>query len=187
MAEARPTLAEFLTWPETDPPCEYLDGAVVQKPPLQARERWLRSDLATLLYGWARASRQGAVASEMRCTFGGRSYVPDVVYFSPERLAAGQPAADQLGRGAPDFAIEVCPDAVDPAWVGEKLAHYVANGVRLAWLVDPTQETVTVYRPASAPTPLGRGALLEDEDVLPRFYLHVDDLFDVLLEEEEQQ
>ena len=181
--EAQPTLAEFLTWPETDPPSEYLDGVVIQRPALLGRERWLRSDLATLLFGWARVSHQGAVATEVRCTFGGRSYVPDVVYFAPERLPRGQPKAAGIEL-APDFAAEICPSAVDPAWVAEKLAHYVAHGVRLAWLVDPAEETVTVYRPASPPTPLRRGAVLEGGDVLPRFHLVVDDLFDILEEEE---
>ncbi len=180
MAGSELTLEGFLALPERDPPLEYIDGRVIEKPLLVGRESWLRADLAALLYGWARASRQGAAASGVRCTLGGNSYVPDVVYFAPERVPVTGTSA-----GAPDFALEVCPSAVDPGWVAAKAAHYVANGVRVAWLVDPTEETVTVFRPESAPAVLGRGALLEAEDVLPRFYLHVDDLFDVLLEEDE--
>jgi Uma2 family endonuclease len=179
------TLEEFLALPERDPPLEYIDGRVVEKPPLVGRENWLRADLAGLLYGWARASRQGAAASGVRCTLGGNSYVPDVVYFAPEHVPATGAEAGPPNF-APDFAVEVCPSAVDPGWVAAKTADYVAHGVRVAWLVDPIEETVTVYRPESAPVMLGRGALLEAEDVLPRFYLHVDDLFDVLAEEEEE-
>ena len=184
MAETSPTLAEFLAWPETDPPCEYIDGVVVQKPALFGREQWVRADLATLLYGWARASRQGAVSAGVRCALGGNSYVPDVVYFSPTRLPASESGA--VPRVAPDFAIEVCPSEVDPAWVAAKVAHYVAHGVRLAWLVDLGEETVTVYEPEKPPATLQRGGMLDGGDVLPGFYLYLDDLFDTLLEEEQE-
>jgi Uma2 family endonuclease len=171
------TLAEFLARPETEPPLEYIEGAVVEKPPLRGHALWLRADLATLLYGWARASRQGAVASGVRCTLGERSYVLDIAYFSPARLVAGQP------QGAPDLAIEICPEDVDPAWVEAKLLHCVAHGVRLAWLIDPLDTTVTVYRPGCAPVRQGRGDRLEADDILPGFYLYVDDLFAVLEED----
>ena len=56
MGDSRPAVEAFLARPETDPPEEYVDGVVIRKPALAERERWLRSDLATLLFGWARAS-----------------------------------------------------------------------------------------------------------------------------------
>lgn len=183
MAETRLTLAAFLARPETDPPEEYVDGMVVQKPPLAERERWLRSDLATLLFGWARASHQGAAAQGVRCVLGEDVYVPDVVYVAPERLRGRQPVQGALDE-PPDLAVEVCPAAVDPAWVAAKVARYLTGGVRLAWLVDPAEETVTVSTPRREPVALGRGMVLEGGDVLPGFYVHLDDLFDTLLEEE---
>jgi Uma2 family endonuclease len=176
---AAPTLAQFLTWPESDPPSEYVDGRVVEKPPLVGPELWLRADLTALLYGWARAANQGAVAALTRCTFGGASLIPDLIYLAPDRRA-------DAGSGlalAPDFAVEVCPSTVDPAWVGHKLAHCVAHGVRLAWLVDPAERTVVVYQPGQEPSTLRGGEMLDGGDVLPRFFLFLDDLFDVLDEE----
>ncbi len=176
-----PSLAEFLTWPESEPPSEYVGGRVVEKPALAGRELWLRADLTALLYGWARASHLGAVAALVRCTFGGGSYVPDVVYYAPERRpeeAAGSLAAP------PDLVVEVCPSTVDPAWVGQKLAREVADGVRLAWLIDPAERTATVYQPGAPPRLLRGGEMLDGGEVLPRFYLFLDDLFDVLDEEE---
>ena len=176
---AAPTLAEFLTRPESDPPTEYVDGRIVEKPPLMGTELWLRADLTALLYGWARAANQGAVAALTRCTFGGASFVPDLIYLAPERRA--EPASTLTL--APDFAVEVCPSSVDPAWVGHKLEHYVAHGVRLAWLVDPAERTVTVYQSGQEPTTLHGGDMLDGGEVLPRFFLFLDDLFEVLDEE----
>ncbi|HZR98819.1 MAG TPA: Uma2 family endonuclease [Chloroflexota bacterium] len=185
MTETRLSLAAFLARPESDPPEEYVNGVVVRKPPLAEPERWLRSDLATLLFGWARASHQGAAAQAVRCVLGGDVYVPDVVYVTPERLRVREPTSGALVE-PPDLAVEICPAAVDPAWVEQKIARYVARGVRLAWLVDPAEESVRVSGADRAPVTLGRGVVLEGGEVLPGFYVHLDDLFDTLLEEARQ-
>ncbi len=186
MAERALTVAEFLARPEVDPPEEYVDGAVVQKPPLAERERWLRSDLATLLFGWARASRQGAVAAGVRCVLAGNVFVPDVVYLTPGRVAVDEPDAGAALALPPDLAVEICPAAVDPAWVAAKVAGYLAHGVRLAWLVDAGAEAVTVFAPGREPTTLGRGQVREAPYLLPEFYVQLDDLFDVLHEDERE-
>jgi Uma2 family endonuclease len=182
-AAGRATLAEFLACPESDPPSEFVDGRVVERPPPTGPELWLRADLTALLYGWARASHLGAVAAVVRCTFGGNSYLPDLVYYAPEHRPAG--SADAVGAltTPPDFVAEICPSSVDLAWVGHKLARMVADGVRLAWLIDPAERTATVYRPGQAPLALRSGGMLDGADVLPRFYVFLDDLFEVLDEE----
>ncbi len=180
------SLNEFLARPETDPPEEYQDGLIVPRPRLAPRERWLRSDLATLLYGWARASHQGAVAAGVRCVLGGAVYVPDIVYFAPR--ASGSPPAPAGGalREPPDLAVEVCPSAVDPHWFHVRLEGFLACGVQTGWLIDPAEESVTVFGPGAARVRLARGAILEGGDLLPGFYVHLDDLF-ATLEEDEQE
>src|SRR4051794_3996822 len=105
MAEARLTLAEFLARPATDPPEELVGGVVARKPALAEREQWLRSDLATLLFGWARASRQGAAALAIRCALGPDVCVPDVAYVGPGRLASFGPSGGLLTE-PPDLAVE---------------------------------------------------------------------------------
>jgi Uma2 family endonuclease len=182
MAGSRLTLAQFLARPPTEPPEELHAGAVTVKPTLSEPERWLRSDLGTLLFGWARASRQGAAALAVRCVLGSDVYVPDAVYVRPERLSS----LDLTGGALtipPDLVVEICPAAVDPAWFAERAARYQALGVRAAWLVDTAEETVTVYTADAEPMTIGRGAVLDAGDLLPGFYAHLDDLFDTLLEE----
>jgi Uma2 family endonuclease len=177
------TLDEFLARPLGDPPEEYRDGTAVPKPALAAPERWLRSDLATLLFGWARASQQGAVAATTPCAFAGAVYVPDVVYFVPGRLDALATAAGSAIRLPPDLAVDVCPSAVDPAWFAARANELLAGGVRQAWVVDAGAETVTVFAAGAEPRVLGRDAVLEAPALLPSFYVHLDDLFEVLAEE----
>ena len=83
MTQTDLALAAFLARPATDPPEEFVGGVVMSKPALAECERWLRSDLATLLFGWARASHQGAAALAMRWIVGSDVYVPDAVYLAP--------------------------------------------------------------------------------------------------------
>ncbi len=184
MAQTDPALAAFLARPVTDPPEEFVAGVVRQKPALAECERWLRNDLATLLFGWARASHQGAAALAIRWIDGADVHVPDAVYVTPGRLAAH--AASAALDQPPDLAVEICPATVDPAWVADKLTGYLAHGVRLTWLVDVAEETVTVQAAGEEAVTLGRGAILEGGDLLPGFYVHLDDLFDTLLEAESE-
>jgi Uma2 family endonuclease len=135
-----------------------------------------------LLFGWARASHQGAVAVGARCILGSDVCVPDVSYLAPGRQDVARGGGSALVE-PPDLVVEVCPATVDPAWVRERLARYLARGVRQAWLVDTGDETVTVFGAEREPVTLGRGAVLEGGDLLPGFYVHLDDLFDTLLEE----
>jgi Uma2 family endonuclease len=182
MADTGLTLAAFLARPPTDPPEEYVAGAVRTKPALSEPERWLRSDLATLLFGWARASHQGAAALAPRCVLGADVYVPDAAYLLPARLGALDPRGGAL-TVPPDLVIEICPATVDPAWFVARVTRYEAHGVGVVWLVDTGEETLTVHSKGAAPLTLARGAVLEGGDLLPGFYVHLDDLFDTLLEE----
>ncbi len=183
--DAGPSLAAFLARPAADPPEELRDGVVVRRPALAAPERWLRSDLATLLYGWARAAGQGAVATAWACVCGEAVLVPDVVYFAPGRAPERAPDAGAT-VALPDLAVEVCGTAVDPAWHAAHVAAYLAAGVRLAWLVDAAERTVTVFGPQAEPVTLDRDAVLEAPAVLPGFFVHLADLFAALDESERE-
>ena len=39
----------------------------------------------------------------------------------------------------------------DPAYLRRKMDHWIANGVPLAWLIEPEEQTVTIYRPGQPP------------------------------------
>src|SRR5919204_4704254 len=85
-AQPRMTLEQFLKLREKKPPLEYEDGEVTQKVSPKTRhivlQVWLVEELNRRLRG-----RKVAMAfPELRVTFGGRSYVPDVSVFRWERL-----------------------------------------------------------------------------------------------------
>jgi Uma2 family endonuclease len=51
------------------------------------------------------------------------------------------------------------------------MREYIAQGVRLGWLIDPKTITVAIYRPGQSVEILKRPATLSGEDVLPGFVL----------------
>jgi Uma2 family endonuclease len=59
----------------------------------------------------------------------------------------------------------------------QKCFSYVANGVRIAILIEPGGHTAGVFRPQSTPSVLGSGDRIDVDDVLPGLGLTVDEVF----------
>jgi Uma2 family endonuclease len=58
------------------------------------------------------------------------------------------------------------------------MERYRTSGVRLALLIDPQQQSITVYDAASAPRTLTGNDVVDGGDVLPGFRLRVSTIFD---------
>ncbi len=80
--------------------------------------------------------------------------------------------------GAPDLAVEVVSPSNSSAELHARVADYLASGARLVWVVDPEEETVTVYRDLLAPRTLLTSDSLTGEDVVPDFRVEVAELFE---------
>lgn len=78
---------------------------------------------------------------------------------------------------APDLAIEVTSPSDTVASLGEKIAEYLGVGVRLVWVVDPANRTVTVYAADRSARLLTEADAVNGGDVLPGFRCPVADLF----------
>lgn len=75
------TLQEFLALPESKPVSEYINGQIIQKPMPKGRHSRLQSKLCIAINQAAEASESAFAFTELRCTFGGRSIVPDIAAF----------------------------------------------------------------------------------------------------------
>lgn len=72
----------------------------------------------------------------------------------------------------PDFVIEVRSRTDALATLQAKMQEWIDNGVRLAWLIDPTDQQVFLYRPQQpAECRTGFDQRLSGEDVMPGFVL----------------
>ena len=81
-SQSIPTLEEFLKLPETKPAQEYINGKIYQKPMLQGKHSTLQSELISAINQAGKAKKLAYAFPELRCTFAGRSIVPDLAYFS---------------------------------------------------------------------------------------------------------
>ena len=100
----------------------------------------------------------------------GALLVPDAAWISDERLAglAGIEIEDTKPLPAvPDFVLEVRSLSQNIRDQQEKMERWMANGVRLGWLIDPYEALVWIYREGrDEPELLKRPDTLSGEDVM---------------------
>lgn len=172
------TLERFLERPDTKPASEYYGpGEVYRKPMPDHPHSRLQLFVAMLLWQYLQAHPLGSVGPEWRCIFGPpgqeRAWVPDVVYVSYERMPKGDAREHPYVMTAPDIAIEVLSRSQPALRFARKLRFYLAHGVRLVWVLDPWQETITVFAPDAEERVLRPGDTLDGGDVLPGFSVPV--------------
>jgi Uma2 family endonuclease len=171
------TAEEFARIPNDDYHYELVEGRVVHMSPPGSRHGVLATRIAMLLAQHADAHRLGAV---MTCAGANLAADPDTVreadvaFVRQDRIpAAGVP--DGFWPGAPDLAVEIRSPGDRPSEVGAKVDDYLARGVRLVWVVDPKQKTVTTQSPRVT---LGEDDVLDAGDVVPGFSCPVSRIFD---------
>jgi Uma2 family endonuclease len=97
---------------------------------------------------------------------------PDASWISRERWnALPKQEREKLSHICPDFVVELRSKTDDMSTLREKMEEYIAQGVRLGWLIDPKGGTVEIYRPGRPVEILDRPATLSGEDILPGFVL----------------
>lgn len=102
------TLQEFLQLPETEPASEYINGLIIQKPMPQGEHSAIQTELAPAINGVVKSKQIARAFTELRCTFGGRSTVPDIAVLLWGRIPrqANSKVANVFSI-APDWTIEI--------------------------------------------------------------------------------
>ena len=102
------TLEAFLQLPETEPASEYINGQVIQKPMPQGEHSVIQTELAPAINAIVKPQRIARAFTELRCTFGGRSTVPDVAVFLWPRIPRRENGGiANVFAVAPDWTIEI--------------------------------------------------------------------------------
>lgn len=112
-----------------------------------------------------------------------------ILWRNPDRVVGADAAfvanASLPIRRSPEGYLETIPDLVvevvskndtRPA-VDRKVEDYLAAGVRVVWVADPSNVTIAIHIRGAAPVVLGSGDILTAEDVIPGFSLPVADAF----------
>ncbi|MBI2756249.1 MAG: Uma2 family endonuclease [Chloroflexi bacterium] len=172
------TLEQFLALPEAEPPLEYgPDGVVAQKMSPTTEHAFIQVRLSARLLACAESSGRGEVFTELRYTGRDRSKVPDVAYYARERLPRA-PGGGWLRypKEAPDLAAEILSPDQSARSEAATCRWYLAEGTRLALLVEPVARRVTAFT-SSFETVLRGADRLPLDGVLPGCKITVEDLF----------
>lgn len=146
------TLEEFLKLPETKPASEYIDGRIIQKLTPQGKHSILQGELITAINLVVEDQKNALAFPELRCTFGGRSIVPDVSIFAWDRIPV-----DDNGDIAnvfpicPDWTIEILSPDQSPTKVTGNILHCLKHGCQMGWLIDPDERSILIYPAGQQP------------------------------------
>lgn len=88
---------------------------------------------------------------ELRCTFAGRSIVPDVAVVVWSRIALNEREAEDNFREDPDWTIEILSPEQKATRVIDNILHYLQHGCQLGWLIDPDDYSVLIFAPHQEP------------------------------------
>ena len=176
-----PTLKEFLKLPETKPVSEYINGTIYQKPMPQGKHSRLQTCLSTAINQAGEPQKLALALTELRCTFAGRSIVPDIAVFEWQTIPLDENG--QIANRfeiAPDWTIEILSPEQSANKVIRKIVFCLKNGTKLGYLVDADDESITVFQPDRLPEVKEKQDILPVLNVLQNWQLTVEDVFNWL-------
>jgi Uma2 family endonuclease len=170
--------AQFLALCDEFPDCtlEYTtDGVVIVMPPTDPESSARVAETVRQLANWA-AARGGLVIGPDGGFFfrDGSRRSPDASWFDTARWQAAKTPDRRFPVFAPEFLIEVRSPEQRARPLREKMEEYIANGVQLAWLIDPIEHTVSIYRPGRAAEILDRPTSVAGEGPVEGFVLSLE-------------
>lgn len=158
--------------------CELIDGTLVEKA-MGVREAFLAAALIAILHQYVRPRKLGIVLGPDGAVrlWAGRVRMPDVAFYSWDRLPGRRIPDEPIPELAPDLAVEVLSESNTRAEMVRKRGEYFRAGTQLVWEVDPRTRTVDVYTSPDHPTVFRGSDTLDGGAVLPGFALSLAELF----------
>lgn len=152
------------------------NGDLVLMPPAAPDSGFRNASLTSQLWNWNQRTSLGAVFdSSSGFTLPNTAIRgPDASWMTVERWEAlSRDERRRFSHICPDFVVELRSPSDDLSKLERKMEEYLAQGVRLGWLIDPETGTVGIYRPGRPVERLSKPATLSGEDVLPGFVLEL--------------
>jgi Uma2 family endonuclease len=129
------------------------EGKIVVNAPAGGDTSSSNGEITAQLRDWWKRHRQGRVFDSSGGFFlpDGSVLNPDAAYATAEQVR-GLTKEDRKRflRFTPAFVIELLSPSDSLAETKRKMENWIANGARLAWLVDPDRRNVVVYEPDQA-------------------------------------
>jgi Uma2 family endonuclease len=148
-------------------------GKLIVMPPTGWESGKRNMKLGSRLNVWSEADGTG-IAFDSSTGFrlpNGAVRSPDAAWVRQDRLDALNPNPESFLPLAPDFVIELRSASDSMKDLQDKMHEYMANGVRLGWLLNPKDQAVEIYRAGQEVEIQQSPASLSGEEVLPGFVL----------------
>jgi Uma2 family endonuclease len=146
----------------------------------------ISSILIRLLGNWVYPRRLGRVFDSA-----GGFIMPDTNVKAPDvsfvRAARLRQSPRYFGELVPDLVVEIKSQSDRIKLIETKVLKFIELGAIVGILIDPDEETVTIYRSTGEPTVLGNGEILTLAELFPGWELPVSELWPPIFTEEETQ
>lgn len=158
------------------------EGTVIVMPPTDPESGERVGEVFYQLKTWTRETATGHACgpdASFRFRDGSRRS-PDATWYADERWQEAKKALKPRHRFpvfAPDFVIEVRSPDDRVRLLREKMEEYIAKGVQLAWLIDPQDRAVTIYRPGREPEVLTNPSTVAGDGPVAGFVLTLEKVF----------
>lgn len=130
------------------------NGELIVMTPAGGNTGKMNTDVILELGIWNRQDRRGIVfESNTGFTLpDGSMLSPDAAWIERRRWEAlSERERKRFVPLCPDFVIELRSPSDSLPELQKKMQQWIANGAQLAWLIDPIEREVTVYRPDDSP------------------------------------
>lgn len=152
-------------------------GDLIIMPPSGGETGVSNSGLNYQLVAWNEREKRGEVfdsSTGFRLP-GGPLRSPDAAWVLRERWRALTRAErKKFPPLAPDFVAELRSETDALKVLRAKMHEYIACGVRLGWLIDPTNRRIEVYRPGKKPQTHKAPRTISGDPELPGFVLQLE-------------
>ncbi|EGK85046.1 Uma2 family endonuclease [Microcoleus vaginatus PCC 9802] len=146
----------------------------------------ISSILIRLLGNWVYPRRLGRVFDSA-----GGFIMPDTNVKAPDvsfvRAARLRQSPRYFGELVPDLVVEIKSQSDRIKLIETKVLKFIELGAIVGILIDPDEETVTIYGSTGEPTVLGNGDILTVAELFPGWELPVSELWPPIFTEEETQ
>jgi Uma2 family endonuclease len=170
---------ELMAFSEANKPCKVerlASGEILVMTPSGYKNNLREAYVVHELFAWAEVDGRGDVFSS-NAGFNlpdGSTLSPDAGWVESSRVASlSENERERFLPFAPDFLIEILSPSDSLPQLDAKMVQWIANGVRLAWRIDPFGGTVAIYAAGAAPVELDRPAVVEGTGPIAGFRLRM--------------
>lgn len=156
------------------------DGEILIMAPAGGETGYRNNEISAQLRNWAKLNGTG-IAFDSSTGFAladGANRSPDASWVERGRLTRLSREQKRLFLPlCPDFVIELRSPSDRVVDVKNKMDEWMNQGAKLGWLIDPDEQSVSIYRPQSPPETLHRITRIEGESPVSGFVLELEDIW----------